>query len=340
MTLPGDSPQHGRPRRRASRRARLSRSIIVVVALSVVVVGATWGWHSLRGHRTVTDSCQVIGQSTGTVYAMDPEQLLNASIIADLAMRRTLPQQAVIVAFATALQESKLRNLTYGDRDSIGLFQQRPSQGWGTKEQILVPTYAAGKFYDALLKVPSWQQLPVAEAAQHVQRSGFPDAYASWQPRATALAAALTGTSAGQLSCRLAHPGIGPGTAASNATNPGSSSSGSVGAVTTPGAASAAIKTALADDLRILSPALAPAGSKAVTVTISGLETTGAGDDAAAKHRTATVAAWAIAHAASRGITRVVVADQEWRADRFGWHTVRGAAAAPAGTVRLTVSMS
>jgi hypothetical protein len=337
MTLPGDSRRPALPRRRASRRARLSRSIIVLAALSVVVVGATWGWHSLRGHRTVTDSCQVIGQSTGTIYAMEPEQLLNASIVADLAMRRTLPQQAVIVALATALQESKLRNLTYGDRDSIGLFQQRPSQGWGTKEQILVPTYAAGKFYDALLKVPSWQQLPVADAAQRVQHSGFPDAYASWQPRATALAAALTGTTAGQLSCRLAHPGLGSRTTASSA---GSSSSGSVGVVTTPDAASAEIKTALADELRILSPAFAAAGSKATIVTVSGLGTTGAGDDAAAKHRAATVAAWAIAHAASRGITRVVVADQEWRADRHGWHSVRSADAAPAGNVRLTVSVS
>ena len=103
-------------------------------------------------------------------------------------MRRALPQRAVIVALATALQESKLRNLNYGDSDSLGLFQQRPSQGWGTPTQIMTPTYAAGKFYDALLKVPNWQAIPLTQAADAVQHSAFPDAYRDWEPRATALA--------------------------------------------------------------------------------------------------------------------------------------------------------
>ena len=139
---------------------------------------------------------------------LSPQQLLNASIITDVAMRRGLPEQAVIIALATAQQESKLKNLDYGDADSVGLFQQRPSQGWGSAEQILDPVYSAGKFFDALVKVRNWEGLTVAAAAQAVQRSAFPDAYTSWQPLGTALGAALTGLTLTQLTCRLAHPGL------------------------------------------------------------------------------------------------------------------------------------
>jgi cell wall-associated NlpC family hydrolase len=96
-----------------------------------------------------------------------------------------------VVALATALQESGLRNLTYGDRDSLGLFQQRPSQGWGTAAQILDPVYASTRFYEALQAVSGWQSLTVAQAAQAVQRSAVPDAYATWEPLATALQGAI-----------------------------------------------------------------------------------------------------------------------------------------------------
>lgn len=88
------------------------------------------------------------------------------------------------VALAAGLQESGLRNLTYGDRDSLGVFQQRPSQGWGTAAQILNPVYAATKFFQALRGISGWESLPHTVAAQKVQRSGFPDAYAKWVPQA------------------------------------------------------------------------------------------------------------------------------------------------------------
>lgn len=78
------------------------------------------------------------------------------------------------IALATALQESALRNIDYGDRDSLGLFQQRPSQGWGTPAQIMDPVYSAGVFYDRLAEVPGYSRLPLTVAAQRVQRSGFP----------------------------------------------------------------------------------------------------------------------------------------------------------------------
>ena len=92
-------------------------------------------------------------------------------------MRRGLPARAASIALATAYQESKLRNLDHGDRDSLGLFQQRPSQGWGTAEQLQDPYYAVNAFYDALVKVDGYQAMRITEAAQKVQRSGFPEAY-------------------------------------------------------------------------------------------------------------------------------------------------------------------
>ncbi|MFF4767423.1 C40 family peptidase [Streptomyces sp. NPDC001255] len=105
-----------------------------------------------------------------------------------------VPARGQVVALATAMQESRLRNLAGGDRDSVGLFQQRPSQGWGTPDQLHDPVYASRAFYQALLKVPGWQQLTVTQAAQRVQRSALPDAYARWEPLATALQKAITAT--------------------------------------------------------------------------------------------------------------------------------------------------
>ncbi|MGW2542004.1 NlpC/P60 family protein [Kitasatospora sp. NPDC001574] len=103
-----------------------------------------------------------------------------------------VPPRGQVIALATAMQESRLRNLNDGDRDSLGLFQQRPSQGWGSAEQIMDPVYASTSFYTALLKVKGWQEMPLTLAAQEVQRSGFPDAYAQWEPLAAALQQAVS----------------------------------------------------------------------------------------------------------------------------------------------------
>lgn len=125
------------------------------------------------------------------------EQAANAALIVDAAGDLDLSpdsaRRAAVIAIAVALQESGLRNIPYGDRDSLGLFQQRPSQGWGTPELILNPAYATRRFYSRLLRVPGWEALPVAEAAQAVQRSAFPAAYARHEPRAVAIVARLTG---------------------------------------------------------------------------------------------------------------------------------------------------
>ena len=122
---------------------------------------------------------------------VSPEQAHNATEIAKAAAERGLPEHAVTIALATAFQESNLHNLDYGDRDSLGLFQQRPSTGWGTPDQIMNPNYSAGKFLDGLVQVPGWQDMPVTVAAQTVQKSAFPDAYAKWQPLAANLTDAV-----------------------------------------------------------------------------------------------------------------------------------------------------
>ncbi|MCX5100353.1 C40 family peptidase [Streptomyces sp. NBC_00439] len=122
----------------------------------------------------------------------DPEeQVPNAKTIQATGVAMNVPARGQVVALATALQESGLRNLTYGDRDSLGLFQQRPSQGWGTANEILAPVHSSTKFYEGLKRVSGWQSLSITQAAQAVQRSGFPEAYAKWESLATALQQAI-----------------------------------------------------------------------------------------------------------------------------------------------------
>ncbi|MFD4945934.1 C40 family peptidase [Streptomyces sp. NPDC058409] len=132
-------------------------------------------------------------KGTGSVPGLDDpaEQVPNAKTIQATGVAMNIPARGQIVALATALQESGLRNLTYGDRDSLGLFQQRLSQGWGTANEILDPVHSSTMFYEALEKVSGWQSLSVTQAAQAVQRSGFPEAYAKWEPLATALQQAI-----------------------------------------------------------------------------------------------------------------------------------------------------
>ncbi|MFF3640395.1 C40 family peptidase [Streptomyces sp. NPDC002564] len=122
------------------------------------------------------------------------EQVPNAQTVVATGISLDVPKKGQIIALATAMQESRLRNLGSGDRDSLGLFQQRPSQGWGTAQQIRDPVYASEQFYKHLLKVDGWQQMKVTQAAQAVQKSGYPDAYAQWEDLATALQKAIAKT--------------------------------------------------------------------------------------------------------------------------------------------------
>jgi hypothetical protein len=132
---------------------------------------------------------------------LSTEQAENAALISAIAVRRGMPARAASIALATAFQESKLRNLDHGDRDSVGIFQQRPSQGWGSARQLQDPYYAINRFYDALARINDYEQMRITEAAQRVQRSGFPEAYQAHAADSRALASALTGYSPARFSC-------------------------------------------------------------------------------------------------------------------------------------------
>lgn len=116
--------------------------------------------------------------------SLSAEQLKNAATIIGVGKSMGATTSDLIVSIMTAMQESTLRNLNYGDRDSIGLFQQRPSQGWGTVEQIMNPAYSSRKFFESLLALGGRSKLSLTQQAQRVQRSGFPEAYAKWESMA------------------------------------------------------------------------------------------------------------------------------------------------------------
>lgn len=177
---------------------RARRGAVGAVALVLVVVGAVAAIGVLVDRSVVPflprgEKCTA--EVGGRTVVLDRDQAENASLIAATAVRRGMPARAASIALATAYQESKIRNLDHGDRDSVGLFQQRPSQGWGTVAQLTDPEYATNAFYDELEEVPGYRDMRITEAAQRVQRSAFPEAYADHEDDARVLASALTGRS-------------------------------------------------------------------------------------------------------------------------------------------------
>jgi hypothetical protein len=171
--------------------------ILVTAMLCVGVVASLFG-----GDSTCTAAALSLAPTLSTPTSIhtsdrtwDTEQVHNAATIISVGMGMSVPERGWIIALAAAMQESQLVNLpNLGDAnnaDSLGLFQQRPSQGWGTPDQIMDPVYASTKFYQHLLAVPGWQTMTVTQAAQAVQRSAFPDAYSTWEPDATRLVAAV-----------------------------------------------------------------------------------------------------------------------------------------------------
>lgn len=132
---------------------------------------------------------------------LDTEQAGIAATIAGVARDRKLPARAVAVAYAAALQESKLHNLDYGDRDSVGVFQQRPSEGWGPARKLEDPVYATTRFFQVLATVPGYQQLPLYQAAQAVQHSADGNAYRQYDWQAQRMASAFTGQEAHAVWC-------------------------------------------------------------------------------------------------------------------------------------------
>ena len=174
--------------------------VVAVVAAVAVVSGA--GWYAVRsGLGPLPEPGSCTARVDDYTVGLTSEQAENASIIAAVAERRALPAGAISIAMATAYQESKLVNLDGGDRDSLGLFQQRPSQGWGDELEIMDPYYATNAFYDALVKIDGYQDMEITEAAQEVQRSAFPDAYADHEQDGRTIASAMSGYSDAAFSC-------------------------------------------------------------------------------------------------------------------------------------------
>jgi hypothetical protein len=163
--------------------------VVALVAAGIVT------WLSVQDRVPLLADVTCTATVQGRSVELDRQQAENASLIAAVSVRRGMPARAATIALATAYQESELYNIDYGDRDSLGLFQQRPSQGWGTREQILDPEHAINAFYDALARVDGYETMEITVAAQEVQRSGFPEAYADHEADARVLASALTGQS-------------------------------------------------------------------------------------------------------------------------------------------------
>jgi hypothetical protein len=181
------------------------RAVAIVVGLTALAIVAAVGFAVFHAVDKIVSgpSGDCSATVSGHEVEISGEQAENATLIAAVGVRRDLPARAVSIALAAAFQESKLTNIDYGDRDSVGLFQQRPSQGWGSAEQLQDPEYATNAFYDALEQVDGYEDMEITVAAQRVQRSGYPDAYADHEADARALASALTGYSPASFSCDL-----------------------------------------------------------------------------------------------------------------------------------------
>ena len=170
------------------------RPLTVLTVLAVLLAGGAYAAYSAYQHYVVR-LLTVPGCQAGTgvnAIPLDFGQAADAAIIAGVAIREHLPRKALTIAYATAFQESKLENLTYGDLDSVGVFQQRPSEGWGTTIQLEDPAYASAAFFSALVKVPGYASMPVYQAAQNVQRSADGSAYQQYAQSGAMLAADFT----------------------------------------------------------------------------------------------------------------------------------------------------
>lgn len=263
-----------------ARKRGLRRLAVLLLALALVAGGIYSAvFFVQRSETLVSERCvAVVGDRTAELA---PDQAVYASLITAVAVQRGLPPRAASIALATAMQESKLRNIGHGDTagpDSRGLFQQRPSQGWGTEEQVMDPYYAVNAFYDALVKVPGYETLEITDAAQRVQRSAYPRAYAQHEDVGRFFASGLTGQSPEAVHCTLR----------------ASDAAGDAGNVT-------------AEMDKAYGPLGAAVDGQTVVVEASGAQAW-------------SVAQWAVANAKEFQVTRVDVAGRSWdRTERSGW---------------------
>ena len=268
------------------RRTGIARRVAaVLIPVGLVVGGVAYGVsrHGSGHDKTLGECTTKVG---GLTVILTDAQARNATLISAIAIRRGMPAHAATIGLAAALQESKLYNLRGGDRDSLGIFQQRPSQGWGTPRQILDPVHATNAFYDALERVPGYASLPVTVAAQRVQRSGYPSAYAAYEGDARALASAMTGFSPAAFWCHTSTPA---------------------------GSATPAARRA-ADLRRGLFPAFGP--TQVQVSSGSGLAV-----PVTTPQQGWAVASYVVSHAHQLGASKVAFRGRTWTAgDNSGWH--------------------
>ncbi|WP_240643873.1 hypothetical protein [Antribacter gilvus] len=305
----------GTPGQRRGRRVRRAVGWTVGVAL-LGATGTGLVLAALNHFDSVNPATERCGSVLdGTEWYLSPAQADNAALITGISLRRALPARAATIGLATSLQESKLINITYGDRDSVGLFQQRPSQGWGSVEQIMDPVYSTNAFYDGLVKVAGYEDMEITVAAQTVQRSGYPDAYAQHETRSRAWASALTGNSAAALSCELADV---PGDSMLSAAQAGDLLAGRLG--------------------RDLGLAPAPGGSATDgTVGRVVVDASPLAPDDPARGAWAT-GQWAVATAAATHVIEVRVSDRVWTREEAAWTPADSAL--PTGQVTITQAVA
>jgi hypothetical protein len=264
--------------------ARGERRSGTAAGLVIVVIAVLIGYLALKSSHQVAQrvtGCAAGPSSEG--LQLTPSQAGIAATIAGVASKREMPPRAVAIAYATALQESKLSNLHYGDLDSVGVFQQRPSQGWGTTQQIEDPVYATTRFFEALAAVPRYLHMPIYKAAQDVQHSADGSAYGQYAAMGSQLATAFTGSQPRAVWCTYA---------------------------------SAPGKVRLAAASRMLTSAF---GSLSRDITGDPAETITVRDS----HQGWAVAAWLVSHAPSYGVTFVRYRGYQWLGFRGTGHWTR-----------------
>jgi len=274
----------------------IGTSVLAVLAVGVYLVVRSLA--PVIGPVLIGSGCSAAAPHQSVL--LDTQQASIAATIAGVAHQQSMPRAAVTIAYATAMQESKLHDLTYGDQDSVGVFQQRPSQGWGPARKLENPIYATTKFFRALKAIHGYQTMPVYQAAQAVQHSADGSAYIQYERMAAEMTGAFTGQRGHAVYCwSLAasprHPDVSALTEGLNSTF---------------GQATANLaRTGPAHTM------LVPIGH-----TKLGWE----------------VASWLVTHSTKYGIHQVRFGGYQWRAasGTKGW--IRDAGAPPAGTIQLS----
>ena len=298
--------------RRTGRSRSVTRHLAVPLVMVLLVAGIAGGsFVALQRYGSPAHEGTCVATGLGTSHRYSTDRVASAALISATAVDRQLPPRAASIALATAYQESQLRNIDYGDRDSLGLFQQRPSQGWGSEEEIMDPIYSTNAFYDVLETIPDYASGDINDVAQRVQRSGHPEAYRDHETEGRLYASALTGQSGANLVCTL----------------------GDVGSTVSPeqvraellrqfprAAESGRFSTALASASRTDQQLPAGAGATALVIDPGGDETLGW-----------SLANWAVARAAEDGVVQVSYRGRVW--DRSlrgeeaeGWGIAEGGA--------------